>query len=871
MNENNQLITDNNPKAMTGFVTQFFVFSGETYLGWDCFDSPSVKVGSSAFADLVLDDPDLEDIQAEFVIENGRIRVVNLGTKDVIIVNNRSVANCIIGSFDVLKIGKYTIKAKLKKISGMTVDDSPVIREDVVQNIRKSIDLEIDCQDIAPTLNNSNNPPIVQELLTIMDENDNLDFESIEEILTSKSKGDSLPAAPQQKAPSIVCSDEVTDKFKIKDLSSVTKKKAEKTEITNRPTPFSIVAEKRQSSSENFLTRIKDEKQVQTEDNRSVEQINQELGDTKITKEALPLSPPVQHEKSVSKQQGNEPSVLTATQALVDESNKPEPSMIKHAKSNEKNKLSQIDGFPPHFFTAIDDDEDDEDDDCPANFSLRDIITGDYTEKVQEDEGEKVLEIIRFKGDRVLSVIHLKDQDEHELIRGDESFCHVCHSEGEGTRLYFSKPLLGIINRVGGQKLKAEASSDYKKFGVTTPAFASLLPVQGELTVSDGFYDFVIRKSIISNEPILPDDTVPALPVHKRVIHSKVFKYMSWAVAFHLMLMVVLNYSITWKKISTDFKVRETVFAKVETQDIHKPTKPIPKPKPVKPEPLPIDNNAFKRELVKQDERESINVASRSNTNSRVAPNRSGSVDTGEGSVNSSPDAGGGHGGNVLNRNINQVGLLATLGKKTGISLSPNEALASAVTNMDAVSSSRSNEGFKVGGIKANLGDSKIAFSSGKGGGGFGGGIINNKGGAGVYRSAGIGGKGSVAAMESGKTGKRSVKAVVAAPVAKKVRASGGGISREAVAKVINDHMDEINACYESALINDSNLLGRIEFEWTILQSGDVGDVKIKSSTVKSSQLHSCIISAIKGWKFPKPNGADVIVSYPFVFDITGF
>jgi hypothetical protein len=305
-------------------------------------------------------------------------------------------------------------------------------------------------------------------------------------------------------------------------------------------------------------------------------------------------------------------------------------------------------------------------------------------------------------------------------------------------------------------------------------------------------------------------------------------------VIFHIILLIVFSYSVTMPD-KTEFKNPETYFVKVETEDIRKPVKPLPKPKPVLPS--PVQDMSSKKEFVKkEDPKETMKMAAREQSSPKVATS----------SRPEPPDPGSGKAGNVVNKNVNQVGLLAALGKKTGISLAPNEALAS-VTNMDAVTSRRGNEAnVKLGGIVGSLGDSKIAVPAG--------GVINNKGGAGVYRSAGIGGKGSVAALGSGKAGKREVKAVVAAPVAKKVRASGGGISREAVAKVINDHMDEVNACYESALVNDSNLLGRIEFEWTILQSGDVGDVKIKSSTVKSSQLHSCIISAIKSWKFPKPN-----------------
>jgi hypothetical protein len=306
--------------------------------------------------------------------------------------------------------------------------------------------------------------------------------------------------------------------------------------------------------------------------------------------------------------------------------------------------------------------------------------------------------------------------------------------------------------------------------------------------------------------------------------------------------MIILSYSITMPD-KSEFKDPETYFVMVETENIHKPVKPKPRPKPVIPAPSKIEK------AKKPETKPSTQVAT---LNPKKQPVKA-----------EKPKAGGGHKGTVVNRNVNDMGLLATLGMKTGIEIKPNEALAS-VTNMDAVTSTHAREArIKVGGLIGDLGDSRIAIPSG--------GVINNKGAADVLRSAGIGGKGTVAALESGNTGQRAVSGAVSAPLTKKVKFKGGGISREAVAKVINDHIDEINYCYETSLINDPTLMGKIEFEWVILLSGKVGEVRIKSSTVKSNEIHACIKSAIRTWVFPKPQGSAVEVSYPFVFDVSGF
>jgi len=84
--------------------------------------------------------------------------------------------------------------------------------------------------------------------------------------------------------------------------------------------------------------------------------------------------------------------------------------------------------------------------------------------------------------------------------------------------------------------------------------------------------------------------------------------------------------------------------------------------------------------------------------------------------------------------------------------------------------------------------------------------------------------------------------------------------------------MDDVTYCYETALMSSPSLGGKIVFEWKVKSSGSVGGVNIKSSSVKSDGIHSCIKSAIKSWPFPQPSGgSSVVVSYPFIFDTVGF
>jgi hypothetical protein len=228
------------------------------------------------------------------------------------------------------------------------------------------------------------------------------------------------------------------------------------------------------------------------------------------------------------------------------------------------------------------------------------------------------------------------------------------------------------------------------------------------------------------------------------------------------------------------------------------------------------------------------------------------------------PKAGGGFGkGNVVNRDVNQTGLLSMLGDSVGFQ--PQAAVA-AVTNLDAVTAPGgvAKTNFKVGGIVGKLGTDEISVPTG--------GIVATKGSKQVLRSIGASGSGKVAALEKGKIGQKQVAGTVTASLTKSVLIQGGGgMSRQAVKRVIDQHLDEITYCYETALISNPSIMGKMIFEWKILMGGDVGEVRIKSSTVNSHEIHACIKAAIKTWQFPKPKGSTVVVSYPFIFDVVGF
>jgi outer membrane biosynthesis protein TonB len=71
--------------------------------------------------------------------------------------------------------------------------------------------------------------------------------------------------------------------------------------------------------------------------------------------------------------------------------------------------------------------------------------------------------------------------------------------------------------------------------------------------------------------------------------------------------------------------------------------------------------------------------------------------------------------------------------------------------------------------------------------------------------------------------------------------------------------------------MTNPSIMGRIVFEWKIRMDGSVGQVRVVASSINSHSIHGCIQAAIKSWQFPRPVDTEVVVSYPFVFDLVAF
>jgi outer membrane biosynthesis protein TonB/pSer/pThr/pTyr-binding forkhead associated (FHA) protein len=192
--------------------------------------------------------------------------------------------------------------------------------------------------------------------------------------------------------------------------------------------------------------------------------------------------------------------------------------------------------------------------------------------------------------------------------------------------------------------------------------------------------------------------------------------------------------------------------------------------------------------------------------------------------------------------------------------------MLAAVDKLGGGSKTAKNTNFKLSGLigkapiaNAGLGTFGLGSSGRNGGATLGAELLHGRGGGGI------------GAMGAGTVGKGHVGGTVSAASGHSISAQGN-IDRDAVAKVVNSHLQEVRLCYEHELNRSGGgLAGKVSVEWTIGTTGRVAAAKVKSSTMNNASVESCILEHLKTWQFPTPKGGPVIISYPFLFNSVGF
>ena len=495
-------------------------------------------------------------------------------------------------------------------------------------------------------------------------------------------------------------------------------------------------------------------------------------------------------------------------------------------------------------------DDEDEDDLWETPFLLKTKLAEVTKEGKAQHGMPSQLMVIKTIGDSVADVRFLRKGEKYSIPK-EKGHLRLVEDKGEDKAyVYIHSQFEGHVYQNGDRKteLGRYKTKEYL-YRKRKELYRIPFPKRGVVTIYDELCEYRISQTRVLPSPNVTVSETPST-----------FTWRHWvsSMGSHLfVLLCILIYGLFQN--NTPEKI-EPVFVRVDPALIKqlelKKTPEIPKKEvqPPKPEPRPV---AKKVTPAKKIPPKRVAKAAPKKTQQK----KSRKTPATDQASHKDPNAGGGFGkGNITNRNINQTGILSILGSK-----SPGDGNADvvSVTNLDAVRVPGATEkNFSVGGIKGSLGDGKIVVATGE--------FVQTKESRQILRSAGASGDGGVAALERGDTGKKRVQAMVTARLNRTVKIEGG-MSREMVKRVIDQHLSEITYCYESALISNPTIMGRIAFEWKILMSGEVGEIRILASSVNSHEVHDCIKSAIKSWQFPKPVGTEVIVSYPFVFDLVAF
>jgi len=90
-----------------------------------------------------------------------------------------------------------------------------------------------------------------------------------------------------------------------------------------------------------------------------------------------------------------------------------------------------------------------------------------------------------------------------------------------------------------------------------------------------------------------------------------------------------------------------------------------------------------------------------------------------------------------------------------------------------------------------------------------------------------------------------------------------GAIDKAVVRKVVREHFEALRYCYEATLLANPDIAGTVIAKFTIGIDGTVQEV---TASGVHPDVETCVALKVRGFRFPKPDGAKVEVAYPFTF-----
>ncbi len=816
-------------------LLQVFVFRDGDYVGSEIFTESEIVIGNDQSAELVLDDPGVARNHAILSNEDGQLTLLDLGASVGTHVNGGRIQHCFVSPRDELQIGPFVLKLKLVapkskrpapapapapapqtaqptgQAPGQWTIPTDVVREDEGAQIEDLINSELNnaLQEITQSITVSGSD--VVESRALSNQEPARDFGRPSESLRAQSGVD------------IELGGSLLDG--LDDFETPVPAKAE------HPAPRPVSTKPQQTHAPTAMLPRASRAAIDIKKTAPIPRIERaEASPPAVSPPSSEPTPAVSaapssvqvalHDDLTPPSQP--PGKHTAAAGLAAPVGGPTPAddllsaaPVPASQPAEDLGAKLFSGPPPE----PDLDEDELDEDERPGFSLIQKLVSDS----QGSKGEAI-EVIHFskqdvRGSTLLAKKGARFTLPRDRANPSTSGLKLVQHQGPGTaEIRFPVSAEGMLlrgtERISLDTLKVPSNAVSKKGDV----FKAPLQNGSNLTLSMGEQGFHIR--FVAPPPVIARK-------EKAKFDGMIGKALGSSLLVHLLAGVAVGLAspgVSYNDIATEQWSDPTEqIREVEVQP-EPPPPPEPEPEPVKEEQIeapPPDPTPPKP---------------------KKKPRRS-----------KRPRKGPAKG--VSRKLVKSSGVLGAMGS-LNLKTPGRKSMVAAVSNIDAVKAPGGSN-FRVGAVVGKLPSSKVQV------GGGGGGKLPLRGSASIL-------KGGSGFARIGKRSGAKVRGTVKRATARRLVAKGS-ISREEVARVINKHLKQVQYCYEKVLLKDPGLSGKLVIEWTINTSGSVGRVKQKISTLRNPKVASCIIGNLKRWRFPKPRGGNVIVSYPFIFNSVGF
>ncbi len=797
-------------------VLQVFIFRQGRFFGTECFAQGQIIMGRSPDVDLLLDDDMTSRSHASLEVTAEGMVLEDLASSNGTYVNGEPVERCYVSSRDEVSIGSFTLKFKLlsqSKPKGKFSDETRVVAKgDVTEVVAEP------GEDQDPVIRDETEVLSAHDLRAVREQKKDMDAGGIREV------GDRKAEIAQ------ALSDELQDESEPDAPSLSTERLQRPPEVVNKQSS----QDKGPGLDSNLDTG------VALHDN-STRWLTPEPTDgpsLQLANELEPEEPRVQKPDPLSMQ-----PQIASTAHMSTESREPEPVPQTDWMQPEPPSAESfgVGGSDPSWSgsSVHAEDYDEEDEEAQPNFVepfslLNNIIRENFSQPQVPTLSSPVMEIIDYSSDKDVLGYHQVSKGKKYRI-GPDRFVLAHYNDRAGGRILFNDEFSGGVitgdQTVPLDDLKNPSNQVGKKKGKPIYAYKLLKGDYANVIHSSGgsFIRFV-------NPPSLPP---PRFKFRLDPLDLKIFG----GSFFGTVLVIVLMGLLGGRKEAVASADLDR-FAKVDIKDLQMEKKEEEIEVPLDQLPEPEKKEEEKVEEKKEEEKPKEKPK-------KQKPKRNRKRSKKKGGGGGEKASGGG------------VGMMAALGNLNQKKSSQN--IVAAVTNLDAVRVPGGRSRYKVSGLVTKLPSSSVVTSRGRGV-GVKGGIELLRGGKGRGGRAGIG----PGALGGGMTGRRKVGGVVFKAPKRKMRVRGT-LSREAIAKVVRKHLRQIQYCYEKNLLLNPKLAGKLMMEWTISTSGSVSVVKTKINSMATPAVAMCVSANIKKWKFPKPKGGIVVVSYPFIFNSIGF